>query len=434
MWVDYKINKDLEELREELVNEYFTHYDLLSKEGSSRNIKVTNVIGCLLNNIAYTARLGKAVISISLLKNSYTKTAIYNGVDTGRKISYDYLISVINWWDEVGYAILDKGGVVTWKPNTQGRGSSGVVPDQIKPTNLLITDYLLNRVASKQNSCKDIPIIPDVIQMRDESKKVIEKPLGREEKRLLKILDSYNFSSRKFVITVGDSYFDIQLRKVFNNASWKQGGRSYVTGEGSSIMKRSFRKDIRIDGNPTVEIDFKSLHPSLIAELQGYKLPDGFDPYGITLEGYDAKTLRTIAKVAFMCIFNSKNLNQATAAVSKELRDLTDEDGKHLPTQWKAQGLVPQVIQVKEILQELAMHNIYAQDWVFSGKGIFLQNTDSKIMDCVIQQFLDVDEFMIPVHDSIIVEDRLKDFAVNAMQVAYKQVMKTDMNCRLEVK
>lgn len=199
-------------------------------------------------------------------------------------------------------------------------------------------------------------------------------------------------------------------------------------------MKRSFRKDIRIDGNPTVEIDFKSLHPSMIAEFQGYKLPDGFDPYGILLEGYDPKTLRSIAKIAFMCIFNSKNLMQATAAVSQELRDLRDEDGKHIPTQWKEKGLVPQVIQVKQILQELAMHNIYAQDWVFSGKGIFLQNTDSKIMDCVIQQFLDVDEFMIPVHDSVVVEERLKDFAINAMKVAYKQVMKTDMNCRLDVK
>lgn len=29
---------------------------------------------------------------------------------------------------------------------------------------------------------------------------------------------------------------------------------------------------------------------------------------------------------------------------------------------------------------------------------------------------------------------RLKDFTIDAMQVAYKQVMKTDLNCRLEVK
>lgn len=433
MWIDYRINKKLEVLRNELIEEYYSYHNLECKPNSSMNMKVSNVIGCLLLNLAYVVRLNNPVISLSLKPNTYTATAIYNGVDTGRKISYDYLIKVLTWWSDVGYITVSVGRVLTWKTNDRGCSSS-MMPDTTVPTMVTFTEYLVSKVKDTQETTEDIPIIPDVIQMRDEKKKVIEKPLGREEKKLMNILDSYNFSSRKFVITVGETYYDIQLRKVFNNSSWKQGGRSYVTGEGSSIMKRTFRKDIRINGNPTVEIDFKSLHPSMIAELQGYKLPDGFDPYLITLDGYDKTILRKICKIAFMCIFNSKNLNQATAAVSKELRDLRDDDGKHLPTQWKAAGLVPQVIQVKEILQELAMHNIYAQDWVFSGRGIFLQNTDSKIMDCVIQQFLDEDEFMIPVHDSVIVEERLKDFAINAMQVAYKQVMKTDMNCRLDVK
>jgi hypothetical protein len=433
MWIDWKINKDLEIVRDELILEYLSFNQLPYKSTSSKYMKVSNVIGCLLNNFSYAVRVGNNFISIPLHKPTFSKSAIYNGIDTGRKVSYEYFISVLEWLNDAGYARILLGQVLTWKKNTTGT-SSPVMPDQCSPSMLVFGEYLQGKVKDSQIDMTTIPIIPDVIQMRDENKSVIEKTLGREENRLLKILDSYNFSSRKFVITVGDNYFDIQLRKVFNNSSWNQGGRSYVTGEGSNIMKRSFRKDIRIDGNLTVEIDFKSLHPSMIAELQGYKLPDGFDPYGIYLDGYDSKILRSIAKIAFMCIFNSKNLNQATAAVSKELRDLRDDDGLLLTVQWKDKGLVPKVIQVKEILQLLAMHNIYAQDWVFSGKGIFLQNTDSKIMDCVIQQFLDVDEFMIPVHDSIIVEDRLKDFAVDAMQVAYKQVMKTDINCRLDIK
>lgn len=433
MWIDWRINKGLEELRDNLLLEYLSFNQLPYNPTSSKCIKVRNVIGCLLLNLSYAVRVGKSSIVVQLDKNYYKQSAIYNGVDTGRKVSYDYFISVLNWLCDVGYATLEKGCVLTWKENTRGTSCS-VMPDQVLPSILMVHEYLRDKVKETQKDINDIPIIPDVIQMRDENKKVIEKPLGRDEKRLVKVLDSYNFSSRKFVITVGETYYDIQLRKVFNNSSWKQGGRSYVTGEGSSIMKRSFRKEIRIDGNPTVEIDFKSLHPSMIAELQGYKLPEGFDPYGIKLDGYDAKILRSIAKIAFMCIFNSKNLNQATAAVSQELRDLRDEDGKHIPSQWKESGLVPKVIQVKEILQELAIHNIYAQDWVFSGRGIHLQNMDSKIMDLVIQQFLDVDEFMIPVHDSIVVEDRLTGFGVDAMMTAYKQVMKTDMNCRVEIK
>lgn len=433
MWIDWKINKDLEVVRNRLIDEYLGYNNLPYREGSSSYTKIRNVIACILNNLSYSVRVGKQHISVPLNKNAFSKSTIYNGVNTGRKVSYDHFIAVLKWLEGAGYAEVVTGGVVTWKKNTRGCESE-VMPDKIDPTRIHFREYLCDLVKDTQNGPEDIPTIPDVIQIRDENKNVIEKPLGREEKRLLKILDSYNFSSRKFIITVGETYYDIQLRKVFNNSSWNQGGRSYVTGEGSNIMKKTFRKDIRIDSNPTVEIDFKALHPSIIAELQNYKLPEFFDPYGIHLEGYDRKTLRSIAKIAFMCIFNSKNLVQATAAVSKELRDLKDEDGNHLPTKWKEYKLTPQVIQVKEILQELAMHNIYAQEWVFSGKGVFLQNTDSKIMDTVIQQFLDVDEFMIPIHDSIVVEERLKDFAINAMQVAYKQVMGSDMNCRLELK
>jgi hypothetical protein len=47
---------------------------------------------------------------------------------------------------------------------------------------------------------------------------------------------------------------------------------------------------------------------------------------------------------------------------------------------------------------------------------------------------MDIDEFVLPVHDSIIVQERLKEFGENSMRVAYKQIFGSDNNCRFEYK
>jgi hypothetical protein len=427
MWMDSKINNNLYSIRDKLVKEYLDFYCLSLTVGQVS--KIEKVVGCLLNNFSFSLIVNNDSISITLDNHAFSKSVIYNGVDTGRKISYRSFKDVVNWMCEVGLATLDKGCVLSW----DGDGDKAW-PTKVKGSTLIASQDLIDMIKSTYKQKTDYPTIPDVIQVRDEYKNIIEKPLGRQEKRLLSMLNDYNYFSRKFIITVGEEYFDIQLRKVYNQSSFKKGGRSYVTGEGVSIMKRTFRKQILIDGNPTVEIDFKSLHPCLIAEKIGYVLPEGFDPYSIHLEGYDSAVLRRIGKNAFLSMFNAKSFPQAVGAVSKWLKEYEDEDGNHLPTKWKEQGLVPQVIEVKRILQELAIHNQYAQDWMFSGRGVDLQNVDSRIMDIVIQQFLDEDEFMLPVHDSIVVEKRLQDFGVNSMRVAYKQVLGTDNNCKIEIK
>ena len=86
MWIEWKINKDLEVLRDVLVNEYLEFNNLPYKQGSSSYVKVRNVLSCLLNNLSYSVRVGKDHISVPMNKNAFSKSVIYNGVDTGRKV------------------------------------------------------------------------------------------------------------------------------------------------------------------------------------------------------------------------------------------------------------------------------------------------------------------------------------------------------------
>ncbi len=432
MWMEYKVDKRLLELVDELIIEYEKWYNIQLR--GSRKTKLSKAIACVLYNLTFCIKSSKPVVSITLDASRFSKSVVYNGVDTGRKVSYTAFKEVLQWLCETGLTELELGGVKSWKKSNRPSGGE-VMPDVVLPTYLTMSKLIEDKIRACYPDLSTLPTVPDVIQIRDENKQVIEKPLGYQQKKLVKMLDKYNKYSRKFIITVLEDSFDIQLRKVYNNASFAAGGRSYVIGEGNKIMARTFRKKIKINGEDTVEIDFKSLHPSLIAEICDVTLPDGFDPYGIEMDGYDKQALRKICKIAFLCMFNAKDFNQALAAVTHELRSLKDEETEqHLPTQWKAEGKVPPVIEVKLILQNLAEHNMYAADWMFSGRGVNLQNIDSQIMDLIIQQFMDVDEFVLPVHDSIIVQQRLQGFGENSMRVAYKQVLGSDNNCRLEVK
>ena len=64
-----------------------------------------------------------------------------------------------------------------------------------------------------------------------------------------------------------------------------------MIGKGVELMKKVARQELTIDGESVVEIDFKSLHPRLVAEIVGVQLPDDFDPYNIELKGYDQDCL-----------------------------------------------------------------------------------------------------------------------------------------------
>jgi hypothetical protein len=432
MWIEYKLDKYIKSLVDELYSEYELWFNTEYK--GVKKTKITNAIACVIYNLTFSIKSSKPQVSVTLNENSFSKTTVYNGVDTGRKVSYTAFKEVLEWMCDSGLTELQLGGVKTWKKSNRGSGGN-VMPDKVEPTYLTMSKFLEEKIRACYPELSELPTVPDVIQVRDKDKNIVEKPLGYQQKKLVKMLNSYNKYSRRFIISVLDDAFDIQLRKVYNNSSFKNGGRSYVIGEGTTIMARTFRKKIKIDGEDTVEIDFKSLHPSLIAEICDVTLPDNFDPYGIEMDGYDTKALRKICKIAFLCMFNAADFNQALAAVTNELRSLKDEEtDEHLPTVWKQKGLVPQVIAVKTILHNLAEHNMYAADWMFSGKGVNLQYIDSQIMDLIIQQFMDIDEFVLPVHDSIIVQERLKEFGENSMRVAYKQILGSDNNCRLEVK
>ena len=140
-------------------------------------------------------------------------------------------------------------------------------------------------------------ILPEHIK-RGPKQELIEKKSAKDENgksrllayystdrvgRMRKALIAYNqfIKSSDIRLTFKPTEFvdfsNTTIKRVFNNASWKQGGRWY--GGWWQSIKSNSRKHITINGSPTVELDYKALHPFMLYQREGVTWADGFDPY-----------------------------------------------------------------------------------------------------------------------------------------------------------
>ena len=74
----------------------------------------------------------------------------------------------------------------------------------------------------------------------------IELPQGTRRRR----------TNRRVFVNI--THHDKFVRRIFNNKSFSDGGRFY--GGWWQRIDSKFRKDIRLNNSPTVEIDYSALH------------------------------------------------------------------------------------------------------------------------------------------------------------------------------
>lgn len=432
-WLDYKLSKVLDKVSMEYENRYIKYLSQFKELNITERKEqcVRKAVKCFFYNLSFYVGIGSTEVVVTLDKNSYSKPLIYNGRKVNRKVSYEYTRSFFSWLHSEKLAHFEIGMVGDWVMR-----NGEWIPSSTKQSKVVVGDELFNAVKEVIRNKTDMIATPSVIEIRNKKGDTVTKNLDKPRQDLLRMLNSYNEKSRNFRLQSQGKEFDIQLKKVYNHSSFDKGGRSYVIGKGVELMKKVARQELTIDGESVVEIDFKSLHPRLVAEIVGVQLPDDFDPYNIEIKGYDHDCLRAICKLLVLCIFNASSEASAIAAVRRELSSLYEDEEKTIKTldYWKQNGWVPEIIELKQISKLLREHNSYAAQYMYTGYGMDLQNLDSRIMDCVVEYFTMKDEFVLPVHDSVVIRESLKDEAVRIMRVAYKQVMGSDMNCKLQVK
>ena len=210
------------------------------------------------------------------------------------------------------------------------------------------------------------------------------------------------------------------IRRIFSRGSWKSNGRFY--GGFWQQVGSDYRKNIRINGSPTVELDYSSLHPNILLVEQGSQ--PSKDVYTLSntpiLQRFDLRTQRKIIKMAVMMLLNADSINKAYNALMN-----TYKTPKGKPIDPRSTITYPEF---ELYVQALITKHPSLRNLIGKDQGIRLMYVDSQIIEEIIKKFTERNIPILCVHDSIIVEEQHVDLARQEMRSATKKIIGIELN------
>ena len=194
------------------------------------------------------------------------------------------------------------------------------------------------------------------------------------------------------------------LHRVFNNESFKSGGRFY--GAFHLELPKELRRHIYLNGESTVELDYSALHIRMLYHRE--EIDYETDPYQ---DVCDTKEERSIYKQVLLVAINADSEKSAIQAIRDRLRK------KNLGIGLTDAEILLRLNKFKEVHPRIA-------HYLNTGIGLRLQNLDSRITDIVLKNMTKREIPCLPVHDSYIVPQSHKDLLFQEMTNAYRAVMK----------
>ena len=430
MSLDYYCNRGLMNIVDLILLEIEEEIKAKKKRYSKKKCK--EVIQCLVSNANRCSLYDSKDMKITLDKNDYLGKLVYRGNELDRKISYSYFLDVLDVLEERGYLSVRKTEKMSYFEYSHYLYSVECKLEAPKSSVVRFQDKFI-QLLKKKKECvrRDAHLANDnPVEVRDRKTRAPLTFKREEAKEILDFMLRYNKQLSVADVKREGQRILLQARKVFTE-EWNKGGRCYMGVQDYNAVLRS---QFTIEGEGVVELDYKSQHPRIIATLENTYLPEDFDPYNIPIEELcaeevDAKEFRLLCKKALLCMFNSSSFVQSLKAIEKILR--IDRNKELAERQFSSIG---DYFSVGDMVKALEVNNQYAADWFYTDSGLDLQNIDSRMADYIIQSFLDIDEIVLPVHDSFIVKDGNLDLLHQCMLDAWEIVLGDNDNCIIEVK
>lgn len=345
--------------------------------------RVRDYIKTLLCNFFVAYRTNKCV-SIPRTKSYYSD---HNNFAFSL-ISYDIFIFCVDFLTAKKY-IAEKKGYKAFGDNTKGKTSKywalPILYSQFntldfsdiftaKEKEIIMKDQNKNRVNFKGNS--ETKILRNKLQLTNELYQQFD---------FRTVLNSDRTTTRLFP----------RLTAIYNNCSFSDGGRLYCLpyrGINYQQLNKQERSKIRINLADTVELDFSTLHLSMLYAQRNIELLS--DPYS-----FDCN--RNIAKKTILVLINADTELSARKALEKQFENTID---------------------FKPIIAAAKQYHTPIADCFGSGIGIKLQNYDARIAVNVVSHFTAKGVPCLPIHDSFIVDKRYKEQLKDVMIYAYKML------------
>lgn len=201
------------------------------------------------------------------------------------------------------------------------------------------------------------------------------------------VTSAYNQLLDQYVFELGDQTYYPQYTRIFNR-DFQSGGR-YYRADVLNIKSKD-RLNLRINGEPVVEVDFKCFIVSFLLAQKGKNLD--FDPYAFHPN-------RDYAKKVVNILFNSKDLEGAKKAVRAESSMLGQD----------------YVENVSQTLSEALMTLCEVTHGLFSENGLKIMNQESEIATMIISIFTRKGLPILCIHDGFIVRESEKVLLLQCM-------------------
>ena len=193
-------------------------------------------------------------------------------------------------------------------------------------------------------------------------------------------------------------------RRIFSRGKWHYNGRFY--GGWWQQIGEDYRKYILIDDKPTVEIDYKGIHPTILSINKGKP----FNGYEIEIPNEEQKVREELRKATKFLVLTAIN------AASKEKAFKAFRS--NYPIKFKDSEL-------QALLRQFVDLNPNLEEDLCTDKGISLMNIDSKIAKYVIDKFTEQNVTILTVHDSFIIQTDQQTNLKRYMKEATLEVLGT---------
>lgn len=301
-------------------------------------------------------------------------------------------IKVIHKLDDHGYITLKKG----YKTETESRKA------RIWPT-----DKFLEHFPLCNNAVIYDPV--EVVELRKDDKYLLDYKDTAKTRKIRLILTRANKVNQSADIKFGQYTLRASLIAVFIR-KFTLYGRLHTKGNRHyQGLSSDERKEITINNDKVVELDFSGLHPHLLYQNELIQLDE--DPYSIVDDRPEA---RTFLKAILLCMINAKDKITAEKAANNWLYENHNERDE-----LRRIGITS----ARPLMKKFMKAHKSIKHYFCSSReiGLRIMNIDSRIALDIIDHFAKLNVPILAVHDSFIVQEKYRDELWQVMDNTYKK-------------
>jgi len=211
-----------------------------------------------------------------------------------------------------------------------------------------------------------------------------------------------------------------KVRRVFSRNSWKCYGR-FTGGFWQRVGDKDtdeipYRRHIRINNEPTVELDYSSLHPNILAVEAGLDPIDDIYTLGYQVnDQFNQSQQRLILKGLILNLLNAESYKAAYGAFRYD--QPTGHPFKTLKRK-----------QFDNYVKAIVNKHPYLENSLGDDQGVRLMYLDSQIVEQIIILATTNNIPILTVHDSVICRERDEESLRSFMKIATYKILSTQLN------